>query len=145
MENTPILINNKRKSKTSWVWDYSESGDKQVFCKICNSYVKWNNNGTTQMRAHLNSKHKVFKINCHLKIGISQNELHDLNYESEEEAEETNVNKRPKIHDKLVEFVIGCSLPNLIVNNLYFRNLIKALVSDYKLPSRDFFSNTLIP
>ena len=38
MENTSFLINNKRKSKSSC--DYFESGEKQVFCKICNSYVK---------------------------------------------------------------------------------------------------------
>ena len=55
MENTSFLINNKRKSKSSC--DYFESGEKQVFFKICNSYVKWNNNGASQMRDHLNSKH----------------------------------------------------------------------------------------
>ena len=144
------MRNNKRKSKTSWVWEYFDSGNKQVSCKICNSYVKWNNDGTSQLKAHLNTKHNIFKVGCHLNSnnGINQNELQDLNTESEGDSDEANkVKKHPKINEKLVDFVVGCSLPNSIVNNLYFRNLIKALVPEYeyKLPSRGFFSNTLIP
>ena len=78
MENSPILINNKRKSKNSWVWEYFDSGNKQVFCKICNSYVKWNNDGTTQLKAHLNTKHKIFKFGCHLNSNKRLNNVYPI-------------------------------------------------------------------
>ena len=126
-KQTPIL---KRKhNASSWVWKYLEKQNNKAFCKICNSFVNWNKNGSSQLAWHLNSIHKIYRSTQNSATNLpSQN---DLNPQTEDEEDiSENQNKR-NINDSLVNYLISSNLPMSMVNNESFKQFIKNLSPEY--------------
>ena len=64
--------------------------DDKVHCKICNEPINWNQDGSTQLKWHLNSKHELNSalstpkpkaLNCEIE---SEHEFHDENHEPDD-------------------------------------------------------------
>ncbi len=119
---TTPLTTKKRKAKTSWVWQYLELKDGKVHCKICNELINWNKDGSAQLKWHLNSKHdlnsalstpKPKALDCEIE---SEHEFHDENHEHNQILS----NKKRKIDENLVKFIIGTNSSITLVSNPYF-------------------------
>ena len=142
-QQTPVL---KRKNNcTSWVWSYIENQNQKTFCKICSSFINWNQNGSSQLVWHLNSTHKIYKSsNQNSATNISNQ--NDLNAQTEDEvSDQMNSKKKKMINDSLVNYLVSSNLPMSTVNNDSFKKFIKILSLEYSLPSRGFLTYNLIP
>ena len=143
-QETPVL---KRKyNVTSWVWTYFEKQNQKAFCKLCNSFVNWNKNSSSQLGWHLNSSHKIYKsTNPNSATESNQNDLNAETEDEEEVPDQMNAKKKKTINESLVNYLVQSNLPMSTVNNDSFKKFIKNLSPDYTLPSRGFLTYNLIP
>jgi len=64
--------------------------------------------------------------------------------EDNKKEEDSNKNKTKLASKELLYFIVSGFLPFRIVDNFHFQRFLKIIASNYKLPSRNHISNTLL-
>jgi hypothetical protein len=127
---------------TSWVWKYfriqeGQVDQKHAFCLICKSWKSWAK-GTTNLIYHLQSIHYLSE---------------PAGTDSKQSTLQAMTMVAPPISDgrkRAITRAIGAMIamdlqPFSLVENPGFRNLMRQLEPRYDVPTRHYFTRTLIP
>lgn len=163
----PIVIETPR-NKRSWVWTYfgqkvCDFQNEVVTCKLCLETVCYKTQTTTNMHAHLARKRKdVTKKQVEAKKAkksVSDNVTHCKQPEANTpsfggQMRLTNAGslklsatsgRAKAITSGVACFIAKDLRPYSVVENSGFRNLMKILEPRYDMPSRNHFTNMVIP
>jgi hypothetical protein len=130
-----LVVPEKTKSK---VWKYcrirhDDKDKKEAYCLVCKSWwISWCG-GTSNLKRHLQQVHNVCDF---LKEDLKQPKLSIPPLEP---------NKRKNITSAIAKVIAGDLLPLSLVEKKYFKNLLSIAEPRYEMPSRQYFSKTVIP
>ena len=143
-------IKQKLVKKRSWVWSYFDLPvNNSSQCNICHNKIPYLSS-TTPLSYHLNKVHNI-KESARKKLRIDlnshdteQDEYSILNTSEYDDVIDDELNSK-KLYDSLLKFIIGTNQPLSIVENKFFQELLQNLNKSYKVPSRSYLTNKLIP
>ncbi|XP_060583389.1 E3 SUMO-protein ligase ZBED1-like [Ruditapes philippinarum] len=118
-------------------------------CKICKMKIKYSGN-TTNLSTHLSRKHSVMierdkKTDETKHVKTQPTLLSMVSSSTRRTSTELNAKEKDEITRAVCEFIVKDLRPFKVVENTGFKHLLAVLEPRYKLPSRQFFSDRLIP
>lgn len=136
----------KRKKETN------EIAENVAVCDRCHTLVKYSG-GTTNLTTHLERHHKILKTSASQSSGAVSGTSSFVKTEQPKVYELFNKSaayKSDSARAKLVTLKIGRFIvkdlrPFSVVSNQGFRDLVHTLDPKYVIPSRTYFSDTVIP
>ncbi|XP_060557870.1 E3 SUMO-protein ligase ZBED1-like [Ruditapes philippinarum] len=158
-ENNYDLIKNPKGKSAVWQFfsikrkrETHEIIENTAFCDRCGVAVKCGG-GTTNLRTHLERHHKMIKLSAQSSVNMSSAVTTSAGSQQPTVMELFNKRQQYKpnsersrlISSKIANFMIKDLRPFSVVSNEGFRDLINILDPNYVIPSKTYFSQTLIP
>ena len=143
-------LKQKRAKKRSWVWSYFDPPvNNNSKCNVCNNGIPYSSS-TTPLSYHLNKVHNLkerARKKSKLDFDAQENEQGDDSISNgtdiDEAVDDDLISK--KLLASLLNFIIGTNQPLSIVENKLFQELVHNLNKNFKIPSRSYFCNKLLP
>lgn len=123
--------------KRSDVWKYFELEGKKAKCLLCSKALSYCG-GTTNLREHLNAKHK-----CQYQTGESSQANREAPLQSFFKPKSCPTGRASEITDKVVDMITMDLRPVAVVEGAGFQRMMAALEPGYKCPSRKHISTII--
>ena len=141
-KNAPDFTIVSNKAAKSAVWTHfgfvkqnEELDKKKVACRLCYSVLKYSGN-TTNLTHHLKRKHPT------VSVSKSTETFHSIFGPTKLPS---SSRRAREITSAMAQFIVKDLRPYVVVENEGFKNLIKVLEPKYSIPSRQHFSEKVIP
>lgn len=149
------LIKKRKISKRrSWVWNYFlfEENQTEFKCCQCGRFIKITADSSTNLlRRHLLDIHGICKATpldrmaSNIQINEYSDDDSDVETHLNQLESKLNHQKKIRIDQKLVDFLINSNQPFIVLENKAFKDFVHELNRSYNVPSRSYISETMLP
>lgn len=126
--------------------------DGSVYCKICRRKVLAKSGNTSNLKAHLRNDHKT--VHSQLQQRKRPPTVENPTVKNQQSIASSFVNSQPYSHQSkkykdlnkaIAYFICKDGLPLYTVEKEGFQSMIRTFDSRYEVPSRSYFSRSVIP
>lgn len=144
--NAPANLKSKVWKHFGFAKKNGEIDKTSAVCRICKSAIKYLGN-TTNLASHLLRRHGITEASASVAAASSANPSASGNVAANLFEQKLGVNtpRAKAITASIAKCICTDLRPYSVVENAGFREMVKTLEPRYKIPSRQFFSDTCIP